>query len=89
MKLGEADKKESASQECLEIAREDANQWHEKVQMLQRVTEGRWEGCHDRCEPGQAVMLTPTEQSEPLKQSKECFVGRDDVIGLCGPWDKQ
>lgn len=41
MRFGEADEGDSAFQEHLEIAREDASQGNEEVQMLQRVTEGR------------------------------------------------
>lgn len=37
------------------------------------------------CEAGWAAMLKPTEQSGPLQQSAECFVGRDDAIGVCCP----
>lgn len=41
MKFGEAENGENAFQEHSEIAREDARQQNEKLQMLQRVTEMR------------------------------------------------
>lgn len=67
MKFGEAEKGENAFQEHSEIVREDARQWNEKVQVLQRVTEVRREGGSNRregCEAEWVALLKPAEQSE-------------------------
>ena len=66
MKFGEAEKGENAFQEHSEIAKEDARQRNEKVQVLQRVTEVRREGGSNRegCEAEWAALLKPAEQSE-------------------------
>ena len=40
-------------------------------------------------EPEWAAIPNPIEQSEPLKQSTQCFLSRGDAIGVCRPWNKQ